>query len=853
MSSDYKIEPLFLAAKEFISQGFGVVPVRMVDEEIKGRIYKEKSPLFSFKQRKDEIKDNSKIFNWLTSKNIPLGIALVTGSMSKNLMCIDIDEKYNAGISKQYLSAIKEIYPELYSRLRIETTQNHGVHIPFFTDEPALGSEDLASRLPTEEEKKTDNKIKKFCFIETRGENATFITPPTKGYGFIQDKEIPKITASERDILINIARSFHEIEEKIVKIKTSRSRMRNYITNPFEDYNQTDEFLDVLQEAGWVALNSENNKIIHFTRPNGTKGEVHASWLKDKNIFYVFTAKQEFEQYRGYQPATVLAILKFNDDRKETFAWLVENGYGKYDEHYESKLIKKSIINNQNLPKNLSLKGKKEFEKRKNEFKEKYPYGIFWEEFEERGEIAYRINRELILRVARQFNYRLLDGDLILIDDNFIEKSSYNDFYNTLKSYVKEEEADQIKILDKFENYAQQSGKFLIKRLPEVEADKILYDTFNTNYMCFNNVILQITRHGIKEIKYEDNKKYIFKDKVLDWDFKFDKPRGLFLDFIERSVLNKKNIMQNIGYYLHEYNSSENAFFQIYCETTLNPLDGGGSGKDLMAKLIGMCTSYLNVSGSQIKSVDKNFFQAWNGESLYVVSDIDKDFPFLDVKNIVSNSAIVKKLYKDEVSIPIERLPKVLFTTNYSFDVKDGGVRRRLIWQEFTEFFTNAGGVDVFYKDKSFPRDWSDDDWCGYYNYMVNCAHVYIKNMKLSNVEMSETGWLKQFIQNNGEMTYEFIKENIDLFTDLEYVENSKFENIYSDFCNDNGIQLRYRKSAIKLNRALEDYCIKFDIEFKRSKSTRIDGITTSCRYFKDKNKESKINNFDLQDDDMPF
>lgn len=854
----------FKIAIDYIDKGYSVMPIRLSQEGRMGA----KSPLFSFVKNPEWCKDKGKIFNAMERCTVDVGVALVTGVQSNNLMCIDIDEKYKAGISKIYLSTIESIYPDLYKKLRLETTQNHGIHIPFHTKEKALKSEDLASRLASESELEEKPQQKKYCFIETRGENATFIIPPTDGYSFIEGhkKDIPTLSENERDILINVAKSFHEIETKVVNVKVSPKGMRNYNVNPWEDYDNDTHFLSVLKGKGWKPTSkSENDNRNHqyFTRPGGTKGDVHASWVKDKNIFYCFTTSSEFDPDKGYSPSSVLSILNFNDDKKETFKWLIENGYGKYDERYEDRVIERAIINNRLLPKNLSKKGQEKFEKEKEKHENKYPFGIFWEQTERNGEVTYKINKELILRIAKRFNYYLLDGSLIYVDEHnrFIEYTDNQAFFNDLKSYVKESELINIQILDRFESYLQQSGKFLITRLDEFDKEKILKDSRFICWKVFNNVILKITKNEIKQIQFSELDKYFFKRDVIDYDFSrisSDDPsvsNCLFIDFMKKALINTNNFKQNAGYYLHNYNHPADAYFQINTETTINPKLGGGSGKDLMAALIGMCTTSITIAGSQVK-LDNTFLQSWNGERMVNISDIPKRFDLEKIKAITSNAVTVKKLYKDEVVIQAVDLPKILVSTNYSFYIADGGVKRRLIFNEYSDFFTKAGGVDVHYGGKQFPDDWSDLDWLGYYNFMMESVQVYLSNKKLSNNEISETGWIKQFSINHGEPTFEFISGNMSLFLKSEFVSKTQFENVYANYISENGILPKYRKSAQGMNEALEEYCNHYGIEFDKRLSKHLNGVKQTVRWFNDPNSNANKGSDDAgfeRDDDYNF
>lgn len=830
---------LFEESKRLISQGISVVPIND----------KTGYRLISYSKRPDDTKDPDIIFRAMSNCKEDLKLAIITGVLSRNLECIDIDEKYKAGISAEYLSVIKEYYPEIYDKLRIEKTKNNGLHIYYTLDKSISQAKDVAKRLATPEELQEKPKQKTYAFIEVKGNNSSFTCYPSKGYTLLQDKPIPHLTQEERDTLVNIAISFNEVIEKIVEVKVSKKALRNYSTNPWDDYNSDEEaFLNLLEKQGWTVA-SQNQNEIRYARPeHAGKKWVSACYYRNKQLFVVFSSSANIDA-GNYKPSTLLCEWNFNGDKKECFAWLIENSYGKLNKQYETKLIEKAIVNRLPLPKNISKEAREEYELKKNDFENKYPHGLFWEQTEEKGEISYRINRELILRVARDLNYRLYRGDLVYLDGKIIKKVNISEFYSHLKQYVKEDEKDNILIYDKFENYIQQSGKFLISRLPTIEETEILHDAHNICYKAFSNVVLKITKNGYKKIDWDEIDKLILDEKVIDYDFKEAEEKGLFVEFLKKAIINHDELRQKIGWMVHDYNDSINPYFLILTETVLNPKDGGGSGKNLFSSLVGMMTTIHHQSGSQIKT-DNTYFQAWNGSRLMVVSDIPKKFDFEKLKNIFSNSATIKKLYKNEVTLAIQYLPKNVFDTNYSFDIADGGVKRRLRFVEFSDFFTRSGGVASYFDGKRFPRegmedDWEDADWSGYYNYMVNCIVAYLKDPILRNVKMTESGWKKQFCVNHGENTFEFIEENIENFKFRHTITQSEFQRIYDEFCNANGISIKYKKSAQKMNNALEDYCSHYKIFFNKGKNKTINGITTNCKWFGDGSED--------EEDGLPF
>ena len=138
---------------------------------------------------------------------------------------------------------------------------------------------------------------------------------------------------------------------------------------------------------------------------------------------------------------------------------------------------------------------------------------------------------------------------------------------------------------------------------------------------------------------------------------------------------------------MHRYKGTETPYIVLLTESVENPKDGGGAGKNIFTNLLGNFTTHKDVSGSQVKFTSE-FFQSWQGERLFSISDLPRNFDFLFLKNISSDSALIKKLYRDEESVSAEKLPKLLLSTNYSIDISDGGLKRRTMIIEFTNFFT---------------------------------------------------------------------------------------------------------------------------------------------------------------------
>ena len=110
MTESANLLELFEESRKLITQGISVVPIND----------KTGYRLISYSKRPEDTKDLDVIFRAMSNCTEDLKLAIITGKLSKNLECIDIDEKYKPGVSAEYSKTIKEYYPEIYDKLRFD-------------------------------------------------------------------------------------------------------------------------------------------------------------------------------------------------------------------------------------------------------------------------------------------------------------------------------------------------------------------------------------------------------------------------------------------------------------------------------------------------------------------------------------------------------------------------------------------------------------------------------------------------------------------------------------------------------------------------------------------------------------
>lgn len=753
-------------------------------------------------------------------------IGILGGKVSGNLEIIDIDVKYCPGIDAILFKDIELLYPEIWDLLRIHKTPSGGYHLLYRSSEAVDGNQKLAGRQADELELSVRPKNKTYNFIETRGEGGYVVAPPAMNYGILYDRPIPTLTETQRASLLSLCRSY----TKLIKVeRPPRSTMATqdyYDTNPFDDYNNRVDPTDLMTELGW-SYYKHNSQFIWYTRPGKEKG-ISMSFNLTSRFFYCFTASTELEESKGYTPAILLSTIFHNGDRKATYAYLVRNAYGKIKPGREEQIAKRSAINHKPLPPNASPQAMALHVAISQRMQTDHPFGIFWVDDFEKGIL---IDREALYTVANGLGFRLFGEDICQVLGNLIYKRTTRFFFDELKDYIHEEDAELYKrICNAYEPFIEKHGKFTATRLPLLTQEDLLQDTKTECYKFYTNGMLRITAKGYALEPIPDNA-LVWATDIRQRNF-LEHDEGAYVDFLNRSVGLDSYLLHTIGYLAHEYKDETTGYIVVLSEQCPNPKDGGGSGKNIFSSLLAQTTSIISKPGSQVK-YDERFMQSWNFQKVMAVSDVPKNFDFSFLKELSTGTGIMKKLFVNEYVVDSAQMPKFLISTNFSYEVKDGGIKRRMRPIEFTDFFTKRGGVDAFYKGKHFPNDWTDEDWGGFDTTIATGVQMWLAaNRKLQTVTLTAGGWKKQFEQTYGANAAEFIEDNFEYWKGAGWISNEKFKTELDLFYSENSVPKNYQPSSKKLYEGVDDYCTHFKVEFTNGIVKREGPLTVKGKQF---------------------
>jgi len=807
-----ELSPVWVEIKKYLEWGMSIIPVRDRDTE-EGLA---KTPCGPWKKYQKSIIKESELFELMDIRYNTSAVAGVCGQVSGNMIIFDVDCKYKPGAEVEIMNAIALFYPDLVAIMRVHITPSGGLHLLFRCTEMVIpGNLKLASRYATEEELLENPKQKTKCFLETRGEGGYFLLPPCVGYKVHPnfDNPIPNISAQQLESLLALMRSFNLVIKDEKAPSPPAADNGYYSTNPFDDFNFRCDPAQVMRDLGWDEYR-RNTKFIWFTRPGKTTG-VSLSWNFTKRFFYCFTTSSDLEEGKGYTPANLLAALKYGGDKKALYRDLVNQGYGEINKSVEKKLARQAAYNPTfSLPSNISADAANMASDIVAQMQEQYPFGSFWIETNDDGVV---IDRELLYHVAAGLGFCLHNGvDLVRIDGNLLYQQQPRQFFDELRAYIKEEDELLCKdIYNAWEVFIERHGTFTITRLPVLPEGSILEDTAHEAYKFYSNGVLRITADKIELSDFSNYTKLIWAHEIKHRDYVHHEGKCKYVDFINLATATGYGsyIKKCIGFMAHRYKDETTGYIVVCTEMVENPKDGGGSGKNVFCKLLSLTTTYNSKPGSQVK-YDEKFLNSWNGERIFCLSDIPKHFDFAFLKEMSTGEGLMKKMFKNEYTVPVRDMPKFLLQTNYGIDIKDGGVKRRIIIVEFTDFFTRCGGVDVHF-DCHFPNGWTTADWNGYDTAIAFSIQEWIKSgLKLIPATLSDGMWTKQWQQEFGMVATDITRQNIDGWITMGYVTVEEFNRDCEKYYAENNTPKPMQPSMIKINDAVQAYCNKHGLQF---------------------------------------
>lgn len=334
-------------------------------------------------------------------------------------------------------------------------------------------------------------------------------------------------------------------------------------------------------------------------------------------------------------------------------------------------------------------------------------------------------------------------------------------------------------------------------------------DTKEQCYIYFKNVVLEITKDGINEIDYINLDAYVWKDQVINRDWKeltaFDK--SVFEDFVwlicDKDKERFESMCCAIGYLMHSFKTSANNKAIILNDQIISDNPNGGSGKGLFCNALKHMKKVSTIDGKQFDFGKSFAYQTVSPETqILVFDDVKRNFNFENLFSLITEGITIEKKNKDAIHLPLSKSPKLIITTNYTIQGEGGSHDRRKFELELSSYFSSKRTpVDEF--GHMFFEDWDSEEWQKFDNFMIYCTIQYMKKglitFKMINLErkvyINKVGiefdeWANEETLPHNKIIYKntifdtFIRDNIDCKT---WMRQKKFTLNVKTYCEHNG------------------------------------------------------------------
>ena len=287
---------------------------------------------------------------------------------------------------------------------------------------------------------------------------------------------------------------------------------------------------------------------------------------------------------------------------------------------------------------------------------------------------------------------------------------------------------------------------------------KVFRDNSDTCHIRFRNGVVKIQATDIEIIQKDELKDEgtIWESEQHSHNIELDsKSVGLFETFVinafkkrdhsknsedwtQNYVLDEdqlRSFREAYGYLLHGHKSMDKLKC-VLCYDSEGTFDNpmGGNGKTLTMDSIKYYKQISTLAGKQWMKGDKFVWSDVTPETKFVlINDIEKDFNFQDLFNVITDDFQTEGKGVNKVIIPKEKSPKVAITSNGIITGSGSSFERRKHVVEYGNYWKRCVDEGESVSDdkhlgKQLFSQFTDEDWNDFYNFGFRCVQEYLRN-----------------------------------------------------------------------------------------------------------------------------
>lgn len=237
---------------------------------------------------------------------------------------------------------------------------------------------------------------------------------------------------------------------------------------------------------------------------------------------------------------------------------------------------------------------------------------------------------------------------------------------------------------------------------------------------------------------------FVYDTCRIHWDKEVR--QGMILTDEERQQqdMHFVNKAASLGYLLSRYRTATKQRMTVFTDYTVPNVgkSNGGTGKSTFCDLLETVRRVLRLSGDSYETrgekVASNFQEFIDTEhQMVLIDDLKRDIKGEEFKNLTSDMT-VKTLYQNKYTLPRERVPKLLITTNQELDVDNPSVYRRCYSSYTSDYYhpDNYEGKRTEYSpEKKFGKDFvkqaTAEEYNAIRNLMLQFCQFYLQHQEV--------------------------------------------------------------------------------------------------------------------------
>jgi hypothetical protein len=317
----------------------------------------------------------------------------------------------------------------------------------------------------------------------------------------------------------------------------------------------------------------------------------------------------------------------------------------------------------------------------------------------------------------------------VKIKDNLIDHTSDKEIKDFVLEYLL-----QLEDMSIYNHFAEKVGLFREEFLTLLMTVDIHFisDTKDTSYLYYQNCAVKVTTKGIETIDYLELDGYVWKDHVIDRNFKMCRVTNCdYKTFISRISDNHQDridaIESTIGFMMHGHKNLSYTPAVILYDSKISDNPEGGTGKGIFMNALARMKKLVVIDGKAF-NFEKSFpYQTVSVDTqILCFDDVKKNFDFERLFSVITEGLTLEKKNKDAIKIPYSKSPKIAITSNYAINGSGNSFARRKWEIEFHNHYSKSYTPYDEFKKHLFD-DWDIDEWCQFDSYMVECLSSYMR------------------------------------------------------------------------------------------------------------------------------